>query len=194
MALRKKATINQVTAMLATSKNVLFPGYNHLLTTGTDDPTLWLWPERSHWNWWPFTCWHSGNNQSVGPSAPAASRWLRSGNMTFLEVASMAVTRWMVAFWAVRVQGTTLLIMTAINYTVYNTIRMQIHGNLSWSVTSSNARNFEKYYTDYNWKINSYSASRNNWCTVGGDGGCTVGEVRAGTTSPMPDHKGFNLQ
>ena len=26
--------------MLATSKNVLFPGHNHLLTTGTDDPTL----------------------------------------------------------------------------------------------------------------------------------------------------------
>ena len=25
--------------MLATSKNVLFPGYNHLLTTGTDDPS-----------------------------------------------------------------------------------------------------------------------------------------------------------
>ena len=31
-------------------------------------------------------------------------------------------------------------------------------------------------------------------CTVGGDGGCRVGEVRAGTTSPMPDHKGFKLQ
>ena len=29
---------------------------------------------------------------------------------------------------------------------------------------------------------------------VGGDGGCRVGEVRAGTTSPMPDHKGFKLQ
>ena len=42
--------------------------------------------------------------------------------------------------------------------------------------------------------INSYSASRDNWCTVGGDGGCRVGEVRAGTTSPMPDHKGFKLQ
>ena len=28
--------------------------------------------------------------------------------------------------------------------------------------------------------------------TVGGDGGCRVGEVRAGTTSPIPDHKGFN--
>ena len=35
--------------------------------------------------------------------------------------------------------------------------------------------------------LNSYSASHDNWCTVGGDGGCRVGEVRAGTTSPMPD-------
>ena len=26
-----------------------------------------------------------------------------------------------------------------------------------------------------------------------GDGRCRVGEVRAGTTSPMPDHKGFKL-
>ena len=42
--------------------------------------------------------------------------------------------------------------------------------------------------------INSYSASRDNWCTVGGNGGCRVGEVRAGTTSPMSDHKGFKLQ
>ena len=29
-----KATIHQVTTMLATSKNVPFPDYNHLLTTG----------------------------------------------------------------------------------------------------------------------------------------------------------------
>ena len=28
--------------MLATSKNVLFPGHNHMLTTGADDPTLLL--------------------------------------------------------------------------------------------------------------------------------------------------------
>ena len=28
--------------MVAISKNVLFPGHNHLLTTDTDDPTLWL--------------------------------------------------------------------------------------------------------------------------------------------------------
>ena len=41
----KKATIHQVTTMLATSKNVLFPGHNHLLTTGTDDLMLSLSPE-----------------------------------------------------------------------------------------------------------------------------------------------------
>ena len=29
--------MHQVTTTLATSKNVLFPGHNHLLTTGTDD-------------------------------------------------------------------------------------------------------------------------------------------------------------
>ena len=27
--------------MLVTSKNVLFPGHNHLLATSTDDPSLW---------------------------------------------------------------------------------------------------------------------------------------------------------
>ena len=32
----KKATIHQLTA----SKNVLFPGHNHMLTTSTDDPIL----------------------------------------------------------------------------------------------------------------------------------------------------------
>ena len=40
LALRKKATIHQVTTMLATSNNVLFPGHNHLLTTSTDYLTL----------------------------------------------------------------------------------------------------------------------------------------------------------
>ena len=35
---------------------------------------------------------------------------------------------------------------------------------------------------------------QDNYNTVGGDGGCRVGEVRAGTTSPMPEHKGFKLQ
>ena len=36
----QKATIHQITTMLAASKNVLFPGHNHLLTTGTDNPSL----------------------------------------------------------------------------------------------------------------------------------------------------------
>ena len=35
---------------------------------------------------------------------------------------------------------------------------------------------------------------QDNYSTVGGDGGCRIGEVRAGTTSPRPDHKGFMLQ
>ena len=35
-----KATIHQVTIMLAPSKNVLFPSHTHLLTTGADDPSL----------------------------------------------------------------------------------------------------------------------------------------------------------
>ena len=30
--------------------------------------------------------------------------------------------------------------------------------------------------------------------TVRGDGGGRVGEVRADTTFPMPEHKGFKLQ
>ena len=29
---------------------------------------------------------------------------------------------------------------------------------------------------------------------MGGHGGCRVSEVRAGTTSPMPDNKGIKLQ
>ena len=35
---------------------------------------------------------------------------------------------------------------------------------------------------------------QDNDSTVRGDGGSWVGEVRAGTTSPMPEHKGFKLQ
>ena len=55
----KKATIHQATAMLATSKNVLFPGHNDLLTTGTDDLTLWLSPKHQlayFWIWDHLDC------------------------------------------------------------------------------------------------------------------------------------------
>ena len=41
----QKSTIDQVTTMLAASKNVLFPGPKYLVTTGADDPTFWLSPE-----------------------------------------------------------------------------------------------------------------------------------------------------
>ena len=41
----QRDTIHQVTAIVATSKNVLFRGHNHLLTTNTDDPTIWLSPK-----------------------------------------------------------------------------------------------------------------------------------------------------
>ena len=43
ITLRKKATIHQVTIMLATSKNVLFPGHKHLLTIGADDTLIIAW-------------------------------------------------------------------------------------------------------------------------------------------------------
>ena len=36
----KKATIHQLTTMLSSSTNVLFPGHNHLLTTDADEPSL----------------------------------------------------------------------------------------------------------------------------------------------------------
>ena len=48
----KKHTIHQVTVMLATSKNVIFPGHNHLLTTGTDDPTLNISRAPAKWLAW----------------------------------------------------------------------------------------------------------------------------------------------
>ena len=77
----KEATIHQVSTMLATSKNVLFPGHDHLLTTGTDDLR-----------------WSSGDNQSVRSSVLVVSMWLWPGNRTFLKVVSMVDTWWIVAF------------------------------------------------------------------------------------------------
>ena len=68
--------------MLAFSKNVLFPGPNHLLTTSTDDPTLVI----------------AQASAIEGPSVPVVSRWLGPGNRTCLEAASMVVTWWIVAF------------------------------------------------------------------------------------------------
>ena len=70
---RKRATVYQLTTMLSTSKNVLFPDHNHLLTTGADYPTLKSLPE----------------HQRFRSSALVISRWLWPANRTFLEVNSM---------------------------------------------------------------------------------------------------------
>ena len=81
-------TEKPLSTMLDTCKNVLFPGHNHLLTTGTDDPTLLIiaWAlvrviikVSGHQHWW-------------------LAGWLWPGNRTFLEVASMVVSWWIVAF------------------------------------------------------------------------------------------------
>ena len=70
--------------MLATSKNVLFPGNNHLQTTGTGDPS------------------YAGAQVMIKVSGHQYW-WLAGGyslERTFLEVASMVVTWWIVAFCA----------------------------------------------------------------------------------------------
>ena len=48
----KKPLFTSYSPMLSTSRNVLFPGHNHLLTSGVDDPR-----------------WQSGDNQTVRWSA-----------------------------------------------------------------------------------------------------------------------------
>ena len=62
----KKTTTHQVTTMLATSKNVLFPGHNHLLTTGTDDLTLWLSPERQRMKGQQYLWLAGGYDLAIG--------------------------------------------------------------------------------------------------------------------------------
>ena len=71
--------------MLATSKNALYPGHNHLLyiTTGTDDPSL-------------------AGTRAIIKVKGHQQQWLASGYgleiRLFLELASMVVTCWIVFF------------------------------------------------------------------------------------------------
>ena len=69
----KKATIHQVTTMLANSKNVLLPGHNH-----------------------HARC--SGNNRSVRSSVPAVSMVVMTWKQDIFRNASMVVAWWIVAF------------------------------------------------------------------------------------------------
>ena len=76
----QKATIYQVTTMLATSKHVLFPGHNHLLTNGTDDQTtFWLSPEHQRVKgpqpWWLA----GGNDLGIGHFQKWLAWWLPGG-------------------------------------------------------------------------------------------------------------------
>ena len=83
----KKSTIHQVTTALATSKNVLFPGHNHLLTTGTDDPSLAGVRAIIKMSGHQYQCLAGGYDLEIG----------------HLEVASMVVSWWTVAFSAVEI-------------------------------------------------------------------------------------------
>ena len=67
----------QITSMLATSKNVLFAGHNHLLMT-------------LHLNYCPTAS--EGDYQSEWSLALVVIRWLLPGIRIFLEVVSMAVS------------------------------------------------------------------------------------------------------
>ena len=75
--------------MLATSKNVLFPGHNH---------------HANHRYWWPFILiitWVPVTIKVSGHQYRWLAWWLWPGNRTYLKVASMVVTWWRVAFFPV---------------------------------------------------------------------------------------------
>ena len=64
--LAKKPLSTSLITMLSTSKNVLFPGHNHLLTSGADDPTLWLSSEcQLVVSWWIFTFLHCAQKRET---------------------------------------------------------------------------------------------------------------------------------
>ena len=78
----KKTIVRQVTTMLAISRNVLFPGHNHLLTTGTD---------------YPFTLITTLAGVQVIIKVMGHQNWWLAGGYdleerTFLKVANMVVT------------------------------------------------------------------------------------------------------
>ena len=71
----QKATIHQVTTMLATSKNVLFPGHNHQC-------------------WWPFTLiiTLAGSQASMVDSGFLPSDWLFTKEFIFRQSCSLTVS------------------------------------------------------------------------------------------------------
>ena len=76
---QKSHYIHRVTTNLATSENVLFPGLNQLLTTGTDDPSLtaaWAMIKVSgHQYWWLA----GGYDLQIGHLQKWLAWWLPDG-------------------------------------------------------------------------------------------------------------------
>ena len=121
-----------------------------------------------------------GDNQSVRSSAPVVSRCFPGGYNVKLYISRGRLAWWLLAF-------------------LHSDNKFQSVGNkflisCYMAIQQGWCQVEQRHVTQAVCILNSYSASCDNWCTVGGDGGCRVGEVRAGTTSPMPDHKGFKLQ
>ena len=88
----------------------LWPHGKHLETTGADDPTLWLLPERYHMGntWKPLVLMtrhfdycpsaSEGDNQSVGSSAPVVSRCFPCGYNVKLYISRGRLACWLLAF------------------------------------------------------------------------------------------------
>ena len=71
--------------MQATSKNVLFPGHNHLLTSDTDDPSLigvWVSGDKvsGHQYWWLA----GGYDLKIGHFKKWLAWWLPGGQCFFV--------------------------------------------------------------------------------------------------------------
>ena len=87
--------------MIASSKNVLFPDHNHLLTTGTDDPSL------------------TDTQAIIKVSDHQYKRFTSGpGNRTFLEVASMVVT-WLIEFLCSEFYFVSTLIDNKLHFTIF---------------------------------------------------------------------------
>ena len=164
----KKSIIHQLTTMLSTSKDVLFPSHNHL---------CW-WPDTFTIAWVPARVIIKVSGHQYW--------WLPPGNRTFLEVGGMVLTWWIVDFLPRKCNIE--CISTNVNVHVYSPdIPMSsadctvlpleytlLWSHLLWGELSIFSTSRPNHYNSaccislgihYYW-LNSYSASCDNWCTT----------------------------